>query len=212
MRLIKISILISSFLVAHDVSAQGALLDDGQSGGGLQTGMGVNSEGLFIHGGVVGTFSGRVDIGALVTGEIFDKYNYDATALGIWTEIYVLRENIPKKIPLSLSLSYQVSGTQSLNQSTFGASIYKRTGESSRSFIQPAATFFYTRNNDYPNNTATGFGVGISLAASIGKYALFSFTPSFVKIGNESSGGMTIGLMFSDTPKNNENSKSKFNF
>ena len=213
MRFDRILLVILFILLPSGIFPQGALLDDGQSGGGFLAGTAVSSEGLFIHGGVMATFAGRVDIGALVSRELFDKYNYSATALGIWTEVYVLREDHSKKIPLSMSISYQVSGTSSLNFSTFGASIYKRSGESRRSFIQPAVSIFYTlETQHHPRTSALGFALGISVASKIGKYAVFSFTPSFAHVREENSAGMTLVFMFSDTPRSKEDGKSQFDF
>jgi len=193
--------------------SQGILLDKDQSGGGCVAGMALNSEGLFIQGGGVATFAGRVDIGVQVSSEILDKYNYDEAAFAFWTEVYALREDIPKKVPLSVSLSYQVTNISSLSYSTFGASLYKRVGESKGSFIQPAASIFYSiETQRHPRTSALGFGLGISVASRIGQYVVFSFTPTFVNIHDEISGGMALGIMFSDTPRSKKDSKAKFDF
>ena len=211
MRLSKNLIILSFFFAPTLAFSQGALLDDGESGGGFLAGTALSSEGSFFHGGAIATLSGRLDIGALVSRELFDKYNYKATALGVWAEFYGLREDLSNKIPLSMSISYQVSGTSSRSFATFGMSIYKRVGESRRSFIQPALSFFYTLPTRGLHTSALGFGLGISVVSRISRSAVFSFTPTFVNIHDEKSGGITFGLMFSDANRKKARTR-KFEF
>jgi len=187
------------FLMPSVILGQAALLENGASGGGFIGGVEVNTQGIAAQGGIIGTISGRFDIGALVAKELFVKYGSPA-ATSLHFELFGLREGQPKGCPLSLSGFYQITNISFLDFRTYGFSVYKRLGEKRGSFFQPTVSAFQIKENRNYRNDVKGILLGFSVAAGMSDEAIFHMTPSMTIIKDVNTFTIVMGISFSDTP------------
>jgi hypothetical protein len=212
MRLIRIAVLLAITFSAPLVRSQASLLEDGQDGYSLLAGPFLNHDYISLQGSLVGTFSGRIDAGVLLSAIIFEQDVNKRFAAGAYVEMFLMRQDPLRKVPVSTSILLQFADAGSNYYAILGLSVYKRIRESSRSFAQPIFTITYAKDvsGSYKANYWGG-SLGISISTPAGRTAIVSFTPIVSLTQNRIAGGILFGVTIPTSQMKKEQSE-KFDF
>jgi len=171
------------------IQAQGSLLKKDEHGISLFGSYGRTSEVSSVQATVIGTFAGTIDAGFYVASADRDRPQESVSGTGFLMEIYAVREVPHQRTPFNFSIFGQFGTAENQNFYSFGCSLFKRTDDSKKAFIQPALSVAGTWQQDY-NESEVTVVLGISIASKIGEASVLHVTPSFGKAGD----GIVIGV------------------
>ncbi len=190
-RFITSSILLIFFLTSSTIFSQSELLDKGESA--------VSILGSYAQRGQ-GSISGAAAAASILS--IFDiGFSYasiegGSKATGGFAQLHLIREYMmSEEFSLNLTLFGQITNVESLTSKTFGASLYKKLGNSSSTLVIPAislSTTSYEGGRD--NSEAIDFGLTVS--GRVGQVTIMHFTTSYTVVERRDILGITAGLTF----------------
>ncbi len=190
-RLTAVSLLLIICLASSAVFSQSEILEKGESA--------VSILGSYAQRGqesISGAAAAASILSIFDIGFSYASIDRGSKATGAFAQLHLIREYMMSgEFPLNLTLFGQITNVESLTSKTFGVSLYKKLGNSSRTLVIPAISFSTTSYEGGRDNSEA-IDLGLTVSGRVGQVAIMHVTTSYTAVERKDILGITAGLTF----------------
>ncbi|MGH8015943.1 MAG: hypothetical protein ACREBV_07120, partial [Candidatus Zixiibacteriota bacterium] len=143
-----------------------------------------------------------LDLGVFVGSVDNELTHQSISGTGVAMELYFVRDTPHRRTPIEISIFGEYGVFKSQKFYALGGSIFRRTDDTRKAFIQPFLTVSGSWQEKY-NQSETSVALGVSIALKMAEASVFHVTPSFGKAGDGIAFGVDAGFVFGKARRHN---------